>query len=190
MDLIFASHNENKVEEVRDILSASIQLLSLNDAGFHDDIEETGSTLEANALIKAETIYKMTGKNIFSDDTGLFVNALNGDPGVHSSRYAGTGDSKDNIKKLLAELKGKSDRSAYFKTVFCLIINDETHYFEGRVDGEIIEEERGEKGFGYDPVFVPDGHNLTFAEMPIEEKNKISHRFRAAEKLAEFFGRD
>lgn len=186
MDLIFASHNEDKVNEIRAVLPAHIRLLSLNDLGFHDDIEETGDTLEENAEIKAETIFKQTGKNVFADDTGLFVKALNGDPGVHSSRYAGTGDSKDNIEKLLKELKDKSDRSAYFKTQICLIWEGEFHFLSGEIHGTISEDEKGESGFGYDPIFIPEGYSESFAEMDLKEKNRISHRALAVEKLINF----
>lgn len=186
MDLIFASHNENKVSEIRSILPKGIHLLSLTDIDFHTEIEETGSTLEANAKIKAETIYEKTGKNVFADDTGLFVEALNGEPGIYSSRYAGTGNSTDNIIKLVGEMKGKENRKAYFKTVICLIWEGEVHFLSGEVHGEIIEDERGLSGFGYDPIFIPNGYSQTFAEMNLEEKNRISHRSKAVEKLINF----
>lgn len=186
MELIFASHNENKVKEIRSVLPNSIQLLSLNDIGFHEEIAETGSTLEENAQIKAETIYKQTGKNVFADDSGLFVEALNGEPGVYSSRYAGTGNSKDNILKLLKELNGKTNRNAAFKTVFCVIIKGKTEFLKGEIHGEIIKQEKGLEGFGYDPVFIPDGFDKTFAEMKSEQKNQISHRTKAVQKLINF----
>lgn len=188
MELIFASHNENKVKEIRSVLPDSIQLLSLNDIGFHQEIEETGSTLEENSKIKAETIYKETGKNVFADDSGLFVEALNGDPGVFSSRYAGTGNSEDNIKKLLNELNSKINRKAYFQSVFCIIIDGEIHYVSGEVHGEIINEPRGNQGFGYDPVFVAEGYEKTFGEMDPVQKNQISHRAKAVQKLINFIG--
>lgn len=187
MDVIFASHNENKVSEIRAILPEKINLLSLNDIGFLDEIEENGTTLEENSKIKAETLYKLTGKNVFADDTGLFVESLNGAPGVHSARYAGTGNSKDNREKLLKELENSTHRKAYFKTTICLFWKDEIYFFNGEIHGEIIPEERGEKGFGYDSIFVPDSYNQTFAEMNLNEKNKISHRTKAVEKLINFF---
>lgn len=185
MELIFASHNEHKVEEIRAILPERIRLLSLNDIGFQDEIEETGSTLEANAQIKAETIFKLTGKNVFADDTGLFVEALNGLPGVHSARYAGTGKFEDNIVKLLNELNGKTNRNAYFKTVICLIWEGKKYFPEGIIEGQIQEQAVGSDGFGYDPLFLPDGFQKTFAEMTAIEKNHISHRFIAVQKLIE-----
>lgn len=186
MELIFASHNEGKVKEIKAMVSDKIQILSLNDINFYEEIEETGNTLEENAQIKAATIHKLTGKNVFADDSGLFVEALGGQPGVFSARYAGTGNSKDNIGKLLSELNSNANRSAYFKSVFCLILNGEEFYFDGEVHGEIISETKGNEGFGYDPVFVPNGFDLTFAEMNPEEKNQISHRYEAVQKLINF----
>ena len=186
MELIFASHNENKVREIRAVLPDSIQLLSLNDIGFHEEISETGSTLEENAQIKAETIYNQTGKNVFADDSGLFVEALDGAPGVYSARYAGTGNSKDNISKLLSQLKTHENRKASFQTVFCIIIDGQTSFIKGEVHGKIIEEEKGLGGFGYDPIFTPDGFKKTFAEMNPELKNQISHRAKAVQKLINF----
>lgn len=189
MELIFASHNENKVSEIRAVLPKEIKILSLNDIGFHDEIEENGHTLEENSKIKAETIYKLSGKNVFADDTGLFVEALNGAPGVYSARYAGTGNPADNIIKLLDELKSKSNRNAFFKTVICLYWNGEIHFLNGEIHGKIREEQKGHSGFGYDPVFIPDGYEISFAEMRSDEKNKISHRARAVQKLIDFFGK-
>ena len=186
MDLIFASHNENKVNEIRLILPKAINLLSLTDIDFHTEIEETGSTLEANAEIKAKTIFEKTGKNVFADDTGLFVEALDGQPGIYSARYAGTGNSTDNIVKLLRELNGIDNRKAYFKTVICLIWEGEIHFLTGEVHGNILEDERGLSGFGYDPIFVPEGYSETFAEMNMADKNRISHRSKAVEKLINF----
>lgn len=186
MDLIFASHNENKVNEIRAVFPEDIRLFSLNDLNFHEEIEETGSTLEENSKIKAETIYRSTRKNVFADDTGLFVNALNGVPGVFSSRYAGTGNSLDNMKKLLKVLENESNRSAYFKTQICLIYEGETHFFSGEIHGQIMKEIKGTQGFGYDPIFVPDGFSKSFAEMNLEQKNSISHRYLAVEKLVKF----
>lgn len=187
MELIFASHNEHKVEEIRAVLPKAIKILSLNDIGFYDEIEENGNTLEENSKIKAETIYKITGKNVFADDTGLFVAVINGAPGVFSARYAGTGNSKDNIEKLLNELKNESNRKAYFKTVICLYWNDKIHFLSGEIHGSIIHETKGLSGFGYDPIFVPDTYEQTFAEMNLTEKNKISHRAKAIENLVKFF---
>ena len=186
MELIFASHNENKVREIKSMVSENILILSLNDLNFHEEIEETGQTLDENARIKASAIHKLTGKNVFADDSGLFVEALNGQPGIYSSRYAGTGNSMDNIFKLLDELKNETNRKAYFKSVFCLILNEQEYYFDGEVHGNIIFEKRGNQGFGYDPVFVPNGFEETFAGMNQEQKNLISHRYKALEKLINF----
>ena len=186
MELIFASHNENKVREIRAVLPGSIRVLSLNDIGFHEEIAETGSTLEENARIKAETIFDQTGKNVFADDSGLFVEALHGAPGVYSSRYAGTGNSRDNISKLLDNLKNHENRNASFQTVFCVIMDGKTTFLKGEIHGKIIEEEKGNQGFGYDPVFIPDGFHETFAEMSSGAKNQISHRTKAVQKLINF----
>lgn len=186
MELVFASHNENKVNEIRPLLPHGIELKSLNDLGFYDEIEENGHSLEENAEIKARTIYEKFGVHVFADDTGLFVDVLDGAPGIYSARYARTGDSKDNIRKLKAELQDKENRSAHFKTVICLIMNGETHFLAGKVEGEILEEERGEDGFGYDPVFQPTGFGKTFAEMDLADKNKISHRALAVQNLIKF----
>lgn len=186
MELIFASHNENKVREIRAVLPDPIRVLSLNDIGFHEEIAETGSTLEENAQIKAETIYNQTGKNVFADDSGLFVEALDGAPGVYSSRYAGTGNSKDNISKLLKNLKNHENKNASFQTVFCVIIDGKLSFLKGEVHGKIIEEAKGKQGFGYDPVFRADGFSETFAEMSSEAKNQISHRTKAVQKLINF----
>jgi len=187
MELIFASNNENKVNEIRAVLPSEIKILSLNDIGFHDEIEENGDTLEENSRIKAETLHKLTGKNVFADDTGLFVEALKGAPGIHSSRYAGTGNSADNIRKLLKELEGIANRKAFFKTVICLFWKDEIHFLSGKIEGKIIDQIKGAEGFGYDPVFVPDNYEQTFAEMNQSQKNKISHRAKAVENLIRFF---
>ena len=186
MELIFASHNENKVKEIRAVLPDSIQLLSLNDIGFQDEIEETGTTLEENAQIKAETIYNLTGKNVFADDSGLFVEALDGEPGVFSARYAGTGNSKDNIQKLLENLEKEENRNASFQAVFCTIIEGKISFLKGEVRGRIIENEKGNEGFGYDPIFIPNGYDETFGQMNPEAKNQISHRAKAVQKLITF----
>lgn len=186
--LVFATNNAHKLDEVRQILGEEVEVLSLNDIGCHADIPETADTLEGNARQKAEYIYRNYGLDCFADDTGLEVAALDGAPGVYSARYAGGEghDSEANMKKLLDELQGKQDRSAQFRTAICLIEGGVEHLFEGIVKGRIIEEKRGGSGFGYDPVFVPEGYSGTFAEMGNEEKNKISHRARAVQKLCEY----
>ena len=185
--LVFATHNENKLKEVRQMLGDKFELLSLTDIGCHDEIEETAETLEGNALIKARYVKDKFGYDVFADDTGLEVDALNGAPGVYSARYAGDGkNSEDNMSKLLKELSGKEDRSARFRTTVSLILGDEEHIFEGIVNGAITTERSGSEGFGYDPVFRPEGFAVTFAEMPGAEKNNISHRGRAVRKLVSF----
>lgn len=187
MELIFASHNQNKVKEIQAILPDGYKLLSLTDINCHDEIVEDGNTLEANAIIKARYVHKHYNKDCFADDTGLEVEALNGEPGVYSARYAGEQkNSNDNMNLLLAKLEGKENRRAQFRTVICLIINGKEHLFEGIVKGQIIAEKRGEEGFGYDPIFIPEGYDTTFAEMPLSEKNKVSHRKRAFAKMTEF----
>jgi len=184
--IVFATNNAHKLEEVRAIVSDKINIVSLSDIGCHDDIPETADTLEGNALLKANYIKEHFGYDCFADDTGLEVEALNGEPGVRSARYAGySHDSNANIEKLLHALEGQLNRKARFRTVIALIATDKTTCFEGVINGEIIEEIRGETGFGYDPVFKPDGYNQTFAELGAEIKNKISHRAIAACKLAQ-----
>jgi XTP/dITP diphosphohydrolase len=184
MELIFATNNPNKVTEIQQKLNERYIIKSLRDIGFDDDIPEDFETLKENAEVKADTIYKITGKNCFADDTGLEVDALNGEPGVYSARYAGIhGDAKANMKKLLQNLDGVENRTARFKTVICLILNGEKFFFEGIAEGEITKEESGAEGFGYDPIFKPKSYNITFAEMPLDEKNKISHRAKAFEKM-------
>ena len=186
MELIFATHNQHKLEEVKQMLPQHLQFKSLTEINFHDEIEETGTTFVENARIKAQTIYQKTGVNVFADDSGLVIEALNGAPGVYSARYAGTGKSEDNIAKVLEEMKGISNRKAYFIAVFCLILNGEEHFFEGRINGTIAEEILGEDGFGYDPIFIPEGETLSFAQMSAEAKNSMSHRGRAVEQLNQF----
>lgn len=184
---VFATNNIHKLREVAAIVGHQIELLSLNDIGCHDDIPETSDTLEGNALLKARYVYERYHTNCFADDTGLEVEALGGAPGVYSARYAGEGhNSEENIKKLLHELEGKDNRKARFRTVFALIINGKEHLFEGIVRGEIIARKRGTSGFGYDPIFVPEGFTQTFAEMSDGQKNKISHRALAVGKLCKF----
>lgn len=186
MELIFATHNNNKVKEVTKILPSYLTMKSLTDINFFDEIEETGETFEENALLKAKTIFDKTGKNIFADDSGLVIEALDGAPGVYSSRYAGTGKDEDNIAKALKELEEKTNRKAYFISIFCLILNGKEYFFEGRVNGTIATEIMGDNGFGYDPIFIPDGFSKSFAQMTAEEKNAISHRGKAVEKLNDF----
>jgi XTP/dITP diphosphohydrolase len=185
MPLIFASNNQHKLDEVSAILEPTgVEIKGLSAIGFTREIEETGTTFHENAAIKAKAIYDETGMDCFADDSGLEVEALNGEPGVYSARYAGQhGNHQANNLKLLEALKSQTNRNACFKTVIALMIQGELHYFEGRVDGQITEEIIGEKGFGYDPVFVPNGYNKTFAEMPAEIKNSISHRKRALEAM-------
>lgn len=187
MEIIFASNNINKIHEIRNLLTGKFSLLSLQDIGMSEDIPENEMTLEGNALYKARHIYNTTMKDVFADDTGLEVEELNGRPGVHSARFAGENKDPDaNIIKLLALLGNKVNRNARFRTVIALIYKGEEYIFEGIINGTILREKRGSRGFGYDPVFVPEGKNLTFAEMALSEKNMISHRARAFEKLNSF----
>ena len=190
MEIVFATNNNHKLEEVRAILE-SVKVLSLSDIGFHADIPETGTTLDDNALQKAEYIWNEYHIPVFADDTGLEVDALNGAPGVYSARYAGDNhDSDANITKLLKELKGQVNRTARFRTVVALIMSDaERQLFSGIVTGKIIDERRGAHGFGYDPIFIPSGYDNTFAEMDADVKNAISHRSRAIKKLADYLKR-
>lgn len=186
-ELIFATNNQHKLSEIQAIIGSSFTLKSLQQIGCTEDIPETALTLEGNALLKAEFVYNTYGKNCFADDTGLEVEALNGRPGVFSARYATDGhDFEANIDKVLSELTDSKNRKARFRTVIALILNGSVYYFEGIVNGVIITERKGIKGFGYDPVFLPDGYTDTFAEMPLSEKNKISHRARAVSQLVEF----
>lgn len=187
MELIFATNNHHKVEEINAVLPPHIHSISLKDAGIDVDIPEPHDTLEDNAREKARTIHQLTGKDCFSEDTGLEVDTLNGEPGVQSARYAGEARSFDrNIEKLLANLAGQQSRQAQFRTVICLLLNGEEHLFEGVCRGRIIEERRGSQGFGYDPVFIPEGGAKTFAEMPLQEKSLFSHRKKAVDKLVAF----
>lgn len=187
MKLIFATHNKNKTKEVKSMMPSHIELLSLDDINFHTEIEENATTLEGNALLKAKTIFEKTGINCFADDSGLLVDALNGAPGVYSARYAGSQkNDEDNMQKILHELKDKANKNAHFKTVMALIIDGKEYLFEGKIEGKIISEKLGTNGFGYDPIFVPDGYNKTFAQIDADTKNKISHRARALQKMLEF----
>lgn len=187
MELIFCTHNENKVLEINTLLPEVFQLKSLSDYGYSDEIEETGSTLEENALIKARTIYNSFKKNCFADDSGLEVEALEGKPGVYSARYAGNQkNANDNISKLLRELEEIDNRLACFRTVIALILDGKEYLFEGIVKGEISQRPIGKNGFGYDPIFIPENQKLSFAQLSLSEKNKISHRSMAFKKLLEF----
>lgn len=185
--IIFATNNQHKVEEVRAVLGQVFYIVTLQEAGIEIDIPEPHDTLEANASEKSKTIYNLVNKNCFSEDTGLEVAALHGEPGVHSARYAGDNRSfDDNIDKLLTNLKLIDNKTARFRTVISLILEGKEYFFEGICPGKIITERKGTNGFGYDPVFVPDGSDRTFAEMELAEKNKFSHRKKAMEKLINF----
>ncbi len=185
--IIFATNNQHKANEVRSVLGKSFNILTLKEAGIDIDIPEPHDTLEANATEKSKTIFTLTNKNCFSEDTGLEVEVLNGEPGVKSARYAGENRSfDDNIEKLLTNLSSAENKKARFRTVISLILEGKEYFFEGICTGKIISERRGDNGFGYDPVFVPDGSEKTFAEMDMEEKNKFSHRKIAMEKLINF----
>lgn len=187
MKLVFATNNKNKLYEVQKMITSSIQLVSLQDINCQEDIEETALTLKGNARLKAIHVFENYGFSCFADDTGLEVEALNGQPGVFSARYAGEPvNAENNIDKLLKELEGKTNRKAQFRTSICLLLNNEEYYFDGICKGEITIERRGTNGFGYDPVFIPEGYACTFAEMSEIEKNKISHRGLAIKKLTEF----
>lgn len=197
MKIVFATNNQHKLDEIRNILGKDFEIVSLNEIGCHEDIPETGKTLEENAWQKANYIFNKYGLSCFADDTGLEVDALNGAPGVFSARYAGGEghDSEANMQKLLRELAENNNRKARFRTVIALILKDKSRgtgderreTFEGIVEGHIAHEKSGAEGFGYDPIFVPDGYNQSFAELGIDIKNQISHRARAVKKLAEFF---
>lgn len=187
MQLVFASNNKHKIKEINDILGSGIHLLSLGDIKMEEDIPEDEHTLEGNALAKARYIHSATGLDVFADDTGLEVDYLDGQPGVHSARFAGPGkDSGANIDKLLLLLGNTYNRRARFRTVIALISGGGEYLFEGTVNGTITVDKRGSEGFGYDPVFIPDGYDVTFAEMSLSEKNRISHRSMAFGKLKEF----
>ena len=187
MDLVFATNNKHKIEEVQHLLKNKIRLLSLSDIKCNEELAETGNTLEENARQKANYVYKKFGVNCFADDTGLEIEALNGKPGVLSARYAGDKkDSGKNIEKILQELNASKNRKARFNTIISLIIDKKEYLFDGIINGKIAIEKQGDKGFGYDPIFIPDGFDKSFAEMPLEEKNKISHRALAIKKIADF----
>jgi XTP/dITP diphosphohydrolase len=187
MELVFATNNHHKIREIQQILGNEYNLLNLQDIGHEEDIPENSQTIEANSMEKADFIYCKYGKNCFADDTGLEIEALDGRPGVFSARYAGEEkDMEKNIEKVLFELKDHTNRKARFKTIISLILNGKKYQFAGLIFGKILEERKGNGGFGYDPVFLPEGYNQTFAQMDAELKNKISHRGIAVQKLAEF----
>ncbi|MFQ3297184.1 MAG: XTP/dITP diphosphohydrolase [Polaribacter sp.] len=187
MKLVFATNNLNKLKEVQEMLSNAIKIVSLKDISCFDEVEETETTLEGNAKLKATYITQKFGYNCFADDTGLEVASLDGKPGVYSARYSGEpANSEKNMQKLLTELKGKENRKAQFRTAVCLNLNGKQYLFEGVCKGEILKEKQGEKGFGYDPIFKPTGYSKSFANMNSEEKNKISHRGIAIQKLIDF----
>ena len=186
-ELVFATNNNNKLREIQEILGVSFSIVSLKEAGIETEIPEDFDTLQENALQKAKFIHSKTGQNVFADDTGLEVDTLNGAPGVFSARYAGENcTSVENIQKLLGALKNETNRSARFKTIIALIINNKEYFFEGVCEGDILNNIQGEGGFGYDPIFRPKGYSISFAQMDPTEKNKISHRGKAMRKLVDF----
>ena len=190
MELIFATHNQNKVQEVQTKLGGLFQVRSLHDIGWEEDIPETSETLRGNAMIKVKAVFDETGLPCFADDTGLIIDTLNGRPGVRSARYASEAkDSEANMDKVLDEMKLSDNRRARFKTYIALVISGKVFGFEGTVEGQISHERRGGTGFGYDPIFLPEGYNRSFAEMTMEEKNEVSHRARAVEKLIHFLSK-
>ncbi len=186
--LVFATHNHHKAKEIKNVLKGKYHVVYLTELDLYEEIPETGDTLQENALIKARYVFEKTGKACFADDTGLEVAALNGAPGVYSARYAGEKASfEDNINKLLLAMEGINNRRARFRTVMAYIDNQSNeHLFEGKVEGVITTQKRGEQGFGYDPVFLPDGYQENFAEMSAEEKNRISHRAKAVQQLVKY----
>ncbi|MBK7172529.1 MAG: non-canonical purine NTP diphosphatase [Bacteroidales bacterium] len=186
-NLVFATNNQHKLHEIKLLLKGKFNIQSLQDLNILEEIPETENTLEGNARLKAEFITSKYGIDCFADDTGLEVESLDGRPGVYSARYAGyENDFEANTVKVLAELNGIDNRTARFRTVICLIMNHEKYFFEGIVNGSLTREKKGSLGFGYDPIFVPSGYSLTFAEMPIEQKNSMSHRAIATSKLIDF----
>ncbi len=187
MKLVFCTNNDHKIQEVSQILGNQFSYLKLNDIGFNDEIPEPFDTLEENSNIKANIVFEKTGYNTFAEDTGLFIEALDGEPGVYSARYAGEPtDSTKNMEKVLSKLKHVVNRKAYFKTVVTIIIEGTTHQFSGSCNGNIALEQSGQKGFGYDPIFIPNESSVTFAELTAEEKNKFSHRRKAFDQFATF----
>lgn len=191
MELVFASNNQNKIREIQLLLPSTIKIVSLSDIGCLEEIPETSNTIEGNAIQKASYVTKKYGYSCFADDTGLEVESLANEPGVYSARYAGPQrNAEDNIQKLLYKLENQTNRKAQFKTVICLYLNGEQFLFKGIVKGEITTQKKGEEGFGYDPIFKPLGYQETFAQMPIEQKSKISHRGLAVEKLIDFLKKE
>ena len=187
MELIIASQNQNKLVEFKKILGAKINLFSLSDIGLNQEIPENEKTIKKNAMFKAKFVNTQTGKNVFADDTGLEIDSLNGEPGVYSARYSGVERNSDkNIELVLTKLKNKTNRNSRFKTIISLIIDGKSVNFEGVVEGKITEEKRGSNGFGYDPIFQPNGYASTFGEMSLKEKNKISHRSIAINKMVQY----
>lgn len=185
--LVFATNNEHKLHEVQALLRNQFELISLQQSGINEDIPEDRDTLEGNAMQKVEYIFEKLKMNVFADDTGLEIEALNGEPGVYSARYAGPGkEAKANMQKVLSQMKGITNRKARFRTVIALILHNKKYLFEGIVDGQILEQPAGSAGFGYDPIFQPDGFGVSFAEMPLSQKNTISHRAKAVNKLIDF----
>ncbi len=186
-EIVFATHNAHKAKEIQNLLGDAFVIKTLSDVGIHEDIPETGETLEQNALIKSSYVYNLLGCNVFSDDTGLEVHALKGEPGVYSARYAGhKKNDKDNMSLLIQNLSNHTDKSAQFKTVISLFWEDQHVYFKGIAKGVIIDQLRGEFGFGYDPIFIPNGYDQTFAEMESQQKNALSHRGKAIQQMIEF----
>ena len=191
MDLVFATHNANKLKEVGLMLPKAIRLISLEDLGCREEIPETGTSLEANAQLKADYITKHYGISCFADDTGLIIDALNGAPGVYSARYAGEEkDSEKNIEKVLTKLRNGASREARFKTVIALNLKNKRLLFDGIVEGTITNEKRGKNGFGYDPIFIPTGYDQTFAQLPGHIKNEIGHRGKALQKLIKYLAKN
>ena len=187
MELIIASQNQNKLVEFKKILGDKINLFSLSDIGLNQEIPENEKTIKKNAMFKAKFVNIQTGKNVFADDTGLEIDSLNGEPGVYSARYSGVERNPDkNIELVLTKLKNKSNRNSRFKTIISLILDGKSVNFEGVVEGKITEEKRGNNGFGYDPIFQPNGYASTFGEMSLKEKNKISHRSIAINKMVQY----
>ena len=187
MELIIASQNQNKLVEFKKILGDNINLFSLSDIGLNQEIPENEKTIKKNAMFKAKFVNTQTGKNVFADDTGLEIDSLNGEPGVYSARYSGVDRNSDkNIELVLRKLKNKANRNSRFKTIISLIIDGKSVNFEGVVEGKITEEKRGSNGFGYDPIFQPNGYSSTFGEMSLKEKNKISHRSIAINKMVQY----
>lgn len=186
MEILVATHNLNKKEEIQQIFGNQYIIKSLNDYHLHDEIIENGTSFEQNALIKAQYCFEKTGVPSLGDDSGLVIEALNGEPGIHSARYAADHDFEKNIEKVLTKMKNEKNRKAYFITCLCLYDESGKHFFTGKIHGEILSEKKGNNGFGYDPIFQPEGYSISFAEMKTEEKNQISHRKKAIEQFLNF----